>query len=154
MNFAFLVAAFVATVNGPRVRLAHPERGLFLPALGALGLAAAAIAFAEELLEALAISPESFRIAAGLVLAVAGLRTLVRPVPGRAPALAAAFTPELAVLAVSAGADDATGRAVAAAAVGVVLVLAPVRAVPAARFLAALQVVVAVALVVGGIRDV
>lgn len=154
MTFAFLVAAFVATVNAPRVRLARPEGGLLLPAVAVLGLAAAAIAFAEELLDALAVSPESFRIAAGLVLAVAGLRTLVRPVPGPAPVLAALFTPELAVLAVSAGADEATGTAVAAAAVGVILVLAPVRAVPAARFLAALQVVVAVALVVAGIRDV
>lgn len=154
MTFAFLVAAFVTTVNPPRVRLARPEGSVLLASLAVLGLAAAAIAFAEELLDALAVSPESFRIAAGLVLAVAGLRTLIRPVPEPAPVLAALFTPELAVLAVSAGADAATATAVGAAAVGFVLVLAPVRAVPAARFLAALQVVVAVALVVAGIRDV
>lgn len=134
MTFAFLAAAFLATRTRP---------GLVALAVGAL-----AIAFAEELLDLLAISPESWRIAAGLVLVAAGLWALGRPVaPGRLP-------PDLLVLAIAAGADETTVVAFGALALGAVLALVAAPVPGSARLLAALEVAIGVALVVAGIRDV
>jgi small neutral amino acid transporter SnatA (MarC family) len=52
-----------------------------------IGLVLVAVAFADELLDVLAISPEAFRIAVALVLAATGVRTIVWPrsTPGRLP---------------------------------------------------------------------
>ena len=58
-------------------------------------LVVAATVFADDLLDALSISPESFRIAAGVVLAVAGIRRLVAQC-GRGPVRGGAGHPELA----------------------------------------------------------
>jgi small neutral amino acid transporter SnatA (MarC family) len=108
----------------------------------------------------LSISPESFRIAAGLVLAAAAVRTIVWPVPAPAPFAAVLVTPELAALAVSLGADEPADKVFAAAVPAFVLLALAYRArrrdtaALSAQFLAALQLVVAVALVVAGIRDV
>jgi hypothetical protein len=99
-----------------------------------VGLVAVSTAFAGDLLDGLAISPESFRIAAGLVLAAMCLRTIAWPEPMVGPFAAVLVTPELTCLAISFGVDEP-------------LVLG-------AQFLAALGLVVAVALVVSGIRDV
>jgi hypothetical protein len=117
-------------------------------------------AFAGDALDALDVSPESFRIAAGLVLAAAGIRELVWPRASSAPFAAILLTPELVCLALSFGADEPTGRVLAAAALA--LPLAAVAALAdrprpgplPAQFLAALQIVVAVALAVSGVRDV
>ena len=120
---------------------------------------AAGVLLADELLDRLAISPESFRIAAGLVLAVAGLWALVGAIAVSGP-YSAVVTPELALRAVSAGADEPTGKVLAAAAIAFAvgaLASVPVGRrllAPAARFLSALQVVVGVALVVSGVQDV
>lgn len=165
MSFGFLVAAFLATTNAGRVGLARLEgrpgrSSLALALVAGFALAAAAVLLAEDLLDALAISPESFRIAAGLVLAAAGLWTIVAPLSGPGPFVAVLLTPELMVLALSAGADESAGKVLGAAAVAFLFVAAagavPRRGLllPAARFLAALQVIVAVALVVSGVRDV
>lgn len=164
MSLGFLVAGFLATTNAGRVGLARlaaraaPASVAVALAAGFL-LAALAALLADVLLDALAVSPESFRIAAGLVLAVTGVRTLVAPAPA-GPFAAVLVTPELAAFAVSAGADAPAGRVLGAAAAAL-LVAAVAAAAPggtplalAARFLAALQLVVAVALVVAGIRDV
>ena len=82
------------------------------------------------MLDALAISPESFRIAAGLVLAAAGLRTIVWPRPS-GPFAAILVTPALACLAVSFGADEATGAVLGAAAIA--LAVAAIAALAAPR---------------------
>jgi small neutral amino acid transporter SnatA (MarC family) len=150
--------------NPGRVALAlgagRPRLALLsLALLAGFALVVVAALLADDLLDLLEISPESIRIAAGLVLAVNGLRTLVGSVSSSGP-LAAVVTPELALLALTAGADEPVGRVLAAAALALALV-APAALVgrrgllvPVARFLAALQVVVAVALVVSGVRDV
>lgn len=164
MSFGFMVVAFVATTNAGRVALAcrgdrPPPSSLALALMAGSGLVVVGAVFADELLDALAISPESFRIAAGLVLAAAGLRTIVWPQPS-GPFAAILVTPALACLAVSFGADEATGKVLGAAAIALAIVAVAAAAGPrepigrAAEFLAALQVVVAVALVISGIRDV
>jgi len=131
--------------------------GVVLAAGAALILAG--VLLADPLLDALDISPESFRIGAGIVLAAMGAATLVRPRPG-GPAGALLVTPELACMAIAASADEGVGPALGAAAIALAVVaglaLLP-RLAPAGRaapFLAALQVVVGVALVVSGVRDV
>jgi hypothetical protein len=164
VSFGFLVAGFLATTNAGRFALAfqadRPQpRGVALALLAGLGLVAAAVLFADDLLDALDISPESFRIAAGLVLGAAGVRTLVWPHPGSGPFPAVLVTPELVCVSISFGADDATGKVLAAAAIALPFLIAAVARprgpiVLAAQFLAALQLIVAVALIVSGVRDV
>jgi hypothetical protein len=164
VSFGFLLAGFLATTNTGRVALAREESKPSLPTVG-LALACGAVlvvvatVFADDLLDALSISAESFRIAAGLVLAVTGTRTLVWPDAVAGPFAAVLVTPELACVALSFGADEPAGRVLGAAAVTLPIVAiastTPVR-VPAvvAQLLAALGIVVAVALVVSGMRDV
>jgi hypothetical protein len=182
-----MVAAFLATTNAGRVGLASqrgdPEQrgeapiatgeagavpvivrprpwSLAVALLAGLVLIALSAVFADDLLDALSISPESFRIAAGIVLFITGVRPLVWPYVPAGPFAAVLITPELACLAISLGADEGVGRVLGAAAVAL-----PVAAIAtlvhqrepmavAAQFLAALQLVVAVALVVSGLRDV
>ena len=164
MSFGFLVAGFLAATNAGRVALAreaeNPRPGsAALALLAGFGLVAVAVAFANDLLDGLSISPESFRVAAGLVVGAAGIRTLVWPHPASGPFAAILVTPELACLAVSFGADEGTWRVLAAAAVALPFLIAAV-VVPrgpmvlAAQFLAALGLVVGVALIVSGVRDV
>jgi small neutral amino acid transporter SnatA (MarC family) len=166
MSFGFLLGGFLATANAGRVALAaHASKPRSASRALALALGAALIvagaALADELLDGLEISPESFRIAAGMVLAATGLWTLLWPEPMPGPFAAVLVTPELACLAISFGADEPLGKvlgaaaiALGAAAIGAFAQSSPVAAGIAARFLAALQLVVAVALVVSGIRDV
>jgi hypothetical protein len=164
VSFAFLVAGFLATMNAGRVALAavaeRPARRerLIAPAAGG-ALAVLGLLVADPLLDWLSISPESWRIAAAIVLGAAGVRTLVAP-SASAPFPVVLITPELAVVSVSFGADEPAGKALAAAALGLLPALLALRArrpdtsALAARFLAALQIVVAIALAVSGIRDV
>jgi hypothetical protein len=165
MSFGFLVAGFLAATNAGRValvaRASRPRRAdaAFALVLG-LALIVAGAVFADDLLDGLEISPESFRIAAGMVLAAAGLWALIGPQPMPGPFAAVLITPELACVAISFGADEPLGRVLGAAAIALlcagIAVLAPPGASSgvAARFLAALGIVVAVALVVSGVRDV
>jgi hypothetical protein len=135
-------------------------RTVVLALAGGVVLVVVATVFAGDLLEALSISPESFRIAAGLVLAVTGIRTLLWPNAVAGPFTAVLVTPELASVALSFGADESTGRALGAAALTLpILAIAATTRAPlppalAAQLLAALQIVVAVALTVSGVRDV
>jgi len=165
MSFGFLVAGFLATTNAGRVAIAAraarpPTQVVGIALLLGYGLIIAGVALAGGLLEGLSISPESFRIAAGLVLGGTGLRTLVWPDPGAIPFAAVLVTPELATLAIRFGADESTARALAAAAISIPLVAGAALRPPArltglsAQFLAALQLAIAVALVVSGVRDV
>jgi hypothetical protein len=165
VSFAFLVAGFLATTNAGRIALAArgerpATRTLAIALIAGLALIAVGVFLADDLLDALDISPESFRIAAGIVLAASGARTIVWPRPS-GPFGAILVTPALACMAVSSGADAATGKvmgaAVIALAVAAIAGWAPPRepvAGLAAQFLSALQVVIAVALVISGIRDV
>ena len=165
VSFGFLIAGFLATTNAGRVALAcrgerPTPRALAVALIAGLALVALGAILADELLDALAISPESFRIAAGIVLAAAGVRTIVWPEPS-GPFEAILVTPALACLAVSSGADEGAGKALAAAVIALAVVAIAALARPrepaaglATQFLAALQVVIAVALVISGVRDV
>jgi hypothetical protein len=165
VSFGFLVAGFLATMNAGRVALAaqasRPSpRSLAAAVLAGAAVVVAAVLGADRLLDALSISPESFRIAAGIVLAATGLRTIVWPHAASAPFPAILVTPELAALAISFGADEPAGKVLAAAVLALLPAALAYRArrrdtgALATQFLAALQLVVAVALGVSGIRDV
>jgi small neutral amino acid transporter SnatA (MarC family) len=165
MSFAFMVTAFLATANAGRVALAAQASRPVLRELAlALGLALAAVAVAAlvagDLLDRLSISPPSFRLAAGIVLLAAGLRRFVWPREGDGPFAAVLITPDIVVLALSFGADEGAGRTIAAVLPALALAAAAYRlrshtgAAVAARFLAALEIVLGVALGVNGIRDV
>jgi hypothetical protein len=165
MSFAFLLAGFLGTTNAGRVARAReasgPEpRSLVLALLAGCVLVVGAVILADDLLDALAISPESFRIAAGLVLAATAIWTIVWPNPFSGPFAAVLVTPELACLALSFGADEPAGRVLGAAAIALALTALAALARPRTesvrpeQFLAALQIIVAVALVVSGTRDV
>jgi hypothetical protein len=165
VSFGLMVAGFVATTNAAGVALA---RDATRPATRARLLALAVgssvvvicVVFADDALDALDISPESFRIAAGLVLAAAGIADLAWPHLSNAPFAAILVRPELVCVALSFGADESTGRVLAAGAPALVLVAfaaladRPRPGPISAQFLAALQIVVAVALTVSGVRDV
>jgi hypothetical protein len=165
VSFGLIVAGFVATTNAGRVALAreatHPSTRERVLAIG-LGCAVVVlcVVFADDALDALDISPESFRIAAGLVLAAAGIADLAWPHVSKAPFAAILVRPELVCVALSFGADESTGRVLAAGALALVLVAVAAlgdRPRPGpipAQFLAALQIVVAVTLTVSGVRDV
>lgn len=159
-----MLAGFLATTNAGRVALAlgegrAPRRTLAAVLAAGAALILAGVLLAEPLLDALDISSESFRIGAGIVLAALGAATLVHPRPG-GPAGALLVTPELACMAIAASADQGVGPAIGAAAIALAVIAALAllpRLGPAGRaapFLAALQVVVGVALVVSGVRDV
>jgi len=164
MSFWLMLAGFLATTNAGRVALAlgegrAPRRTLAVVVAAGAALVVALALVADPLLDALDISPESFRIAAGIVLVVMGAATLARPRPG-GPAGALLVTPDLACMAIAASADQGVGPALGAAAIALAavagLALLP-RVRPAGRaapFLAALGVIVGVALVVAGVRDV
>jgi small neutral amino acid transporter SnatA (MarC family) len=165
MSFGFLVAAFLATTNAGRVALAAQaarpgRRDWAIAVVAGAALVVVGVLVADPLLDALSISPPSFRLAAGIVLLAAGLKTLVWPTPAPGPFAAVLVTPELAVAAISFGADEPAGKVLAAAALGLLPILLAARAqrpatsAVAARLLAALQIVVGVALGVNGIRDV
>jgi small neutral amino acid transporter SnatA (MarC family) len=179
---AALVAVTVfATVSPPRVPLGLPERRsrstlVASAAVGALVIAAILVAVADPLLDALDVSPESLRIAAGLVLVVGGLRALAAPRPsadpgltGRSAALVPVLfplllTPELALVLLSAGADERNAAALTGLAVALLLGVASTFVRPTSladglfvattRLLGALLVLAGVGYVVDGIRDV
>jgi small neutral amino acid transporter SnatA (MarC family) len=178
MTFGFLAFALVSAVNPCRLRLVLPERrpAVALGALLALCAVAAIAALGGALLDALDISPESFRLGAALVLALEGARALAFARPAAEPELAGlkaalvpvAFplllSPGVVALAVAAGGDDVEPEALGALAVALALVLA-MTAVPrgpradpllvaGGRLLGAFEIVAGVALAVGAIRDV
>ena len=178
MSFAFLLLAFAAAVNPCRIRLALPasRAAVALGALLALAAGAALALAGSVLLDALEVSPESFRLAAGLVLTLEGLRTLVLPRPVDEPelgGLGAALVPVafplllqpgVVVLALTAGGDEVAGEAIGALAVALLLVaLAGALAIGArgepllvagSRLLGALEIAAGAALAVDAIRDV
>jgi small neutral amino acid transporter SnatA (MarC family) len=186
-----LLAAFFAAINpagvaatfSQAVRRENPGvlEGRERQAAVALGLAVAAAAYVvlglagDSLLDALDIAPETFRIAAGTVMAVAGGFAIWRlgfaqdgAMPG---VLAGLFPLALPLLASAAGlmavvsyaADDGAGVAI-----GAVLPIATLAAAAAyayqdrwasaagaiARLTGALLIAVAAGLVVEGIRDI
>jgi small neutral amino acid transporter SnatA (MarC family) len=179
-------AALVLALNPARAAFAIPRTGRSrrtvagVAAVGGVigGLAAcAAAAAAGALLDALDVSDPSFRIAAGIVAAVAGAADLFRRPPPPEPALAgwsaalipvaipAVARPALLVLALGAGADRGVIVSAAAMAMGIALLTGLAVAWPtegpagralrwAGRLLAAGLVASGVMLAVDGVLDV
>ena len=117
MTFWLMLAGFLGATNAGRVAVGlgegrAPRRTLATVIGAGAALILAGVLLADPLLDALDISPESFRIAAGIVLAAVGAATLVRPRPG-GPAGALLVTPELACMAIAASADEGIGPALA-----------------------------------------
>jgi small neutral amino acid transporter SnatA (MarC family) len=178
VSFGFLLLAFVAAANPCRASLVLPPRppALAVGALVALGTCAALAASGGVVLDALDVSPESFRLATALVLGLEGVRALLLPRPPREPelpGLGAALVPiafplllqpGVVMLALAAGADDIAGRALGALAVAFgIVVLAGTAQVEerggallaaGGRLIGALELAVGVALAVDAVRDV
>ena len=182
-DFGRLLVAFFAVVNPAAVLLAvravRRDRSAATAAtvaaacVIAVACVALAAATSERLLDGLEIAPESFRVAAGIVIATTGVYACWRGRLAHAPgegswrdaifplALPILFGPAMLVAAISYGADEGTGRTVTAATAWIVvaalLAVVAERVRPAvpdalARLTGALLIVVAVGLVVDGIR--
>jgi small neutral amino acid transporter SnatA (MarC family) len=145
------LAALVAAFNPGWVALGVPRAGrsrrdvVAITALGGAGGALAVLAISllsGPLLDVLDVTTPAFRIAAGVVAAVAGAVTLVRPAPSPDPALAGrraalipvavplVVRPALVFLALSAHADRGVpvpAAALAASVAALVAVVARVR---------------------------
>lgn len=178
MSFAFLLVALVTSVNPCRLRLVLPERrtAVALGALIALGSGAAVAAVGDAFLDALDITPETFRLASAVVLALEGARALVLARPTREPELGGlgaalvpvAFplllTPGVVMLALTAGGDDIVGWAVAALGAAYALALlstfiprstrADALLAAGGRLLGAAEIAAGVALAVDSLHDV
>jgi small neutral amino acid transporter SnatA (MarC family) len=184
MSEVLLMAAFVAAVNPLRSRIGLPEAagGRVRPAAFAIGavVSVGVIAllgwWSAPILETLEVTPETFRIAAGLVAILAGGWAFAVPTPTAEPefggwrdglwpiAFPRILAPEVLML-VLAGATQNGVAASTGAAATAVAVLGLLGAVPgtgrsvrvlaaAGRVLAVLLVVVGVFLMIDGIRDV
>lgn len=181
MSIWLVYATYLAAVNPPRLRPALPERGgrvRWPPTLVGAGVTlafgVAIVALSTELLEALDITSETWRIAAGMVAAVVGFRVLAFPdrpdeprfAGGWAALVPVAFplmiTPELVALVSIFGATEPATRSVGGLITAVALGAASGaighrhRALwlAGARFFAAVLILGGVALIVEGIRDV
>lgn len=179
-----LVVFFFAAINPASVALAMAKlsddrdiRARWRAPVIAIAIAVtvyAAAAFgAERMLDGLDIEPESFRVAAGIVMAAVGVSAIWRGAPDferdevgvRAAvfplALPLLVSPAGLVAALSYGADDGGGKALGALVVslaiaGILLIVPPARKMAAldaaARITGALLVAVAAGLVVDGVR--
>lgn len=172
---AFLLACNPAAAL---VALAHDRRTnrpgpVIAGAAAALGALIAGAVLSQPALDVLDINLGTFRVGAGVVIVVAGLRWLFAGAPRDAiepetdlrlagfVAFPTLFTPSAAVLAVSTGAEDGTLTVAVAAGVAIVLGAVGVylrRSVPVAlatagvRLIGAGTIVVGVGLVVEGLR--
>ncbi len=181
-EFARLLVVFLAAVNPASVGLAmarldadQDKRGrLLIPAVAAaaaLVVYAAAAGLAQPLLDFLDIAPESFRLAAGVVLAVAGASAIwfgALPHGGHdrgrhstpfVVAIGLIAGPAGLTAAVSYSADEGFGHTFAAAAVAVVVTGGLLAARPqrpaldaVARITGAFLVAIAAGLATSGVR--
>jgi small neutral amino acid transporter SnatA (MarC family) len=139
-----------------------------------VGMSALIVAVSTDLLDALDITPETWRIAAGIVVGIAGIRVLALPQRAEEPELQGMwralvpvafpllFTPELVALVTIYGSTESAGHAIAGVAVaaalglatGVLVLRRPSLWLATARFLGAVLILGGIALVIEGIRDV
>ena len=181
MSTLLVYLAMIAAVNPLRLRAALPggeTRAAPWPLIGGstLTLAAGGVLalWADSLLDALDVTPETFRIAAGMVAALVGFRVLVAPGRAREPELGGrasavvpvAFplliTPQLALMTTSFAASESVGEAIGSLAASLLLTVGLGMVVhrraglwlAGARLLAGILILAGVALIVEGIRDV
>jgi small neutral amino acid transporter SnatA (MarC family) len=184
MSFGLIAIAFVTVTNAPRVARAvwQPQSGpisrraLLIGCLLVFVAAAILAAVADPILDALDVSPETFALAGAAVVAFGGLRVIVVPRFRELPALKGLggalapiavpllFTPELAMLMVTAATLEGIGEALGALLLALVIVLVVARIskrrtwdaflVASARLLAAGAVAVGVAIALDAIYNV
>jgi small neutral amino acid transporter SnatA (MarC family) len=181
MSIWLVYAAYLAAVNPARLRPLLPQqddRTYWAPVLSgaaaALGVCFVLVAVSTDLLEGLAITPETWRIAAGMIATIMGWRILATPgrpeeprLRGRWEALVpVAFplllTPELIGLVSIFGATEPATRSIGGLVVAVAIAVGsgaiahrrPTLWLAGARFFAALLILAGLAMVVEGIRDV
>lgn len=184
MTVGLLLVAYFGGLNPARARLGLPETdkrartaALAAGSLLSLGLVAALAGWSGPLLRSLEITPETFRIAAGIAAILGSALALLRPRPAAEPAparwWAAAWWPvcfpllvgpEVMALAVATGSQEGVaptlGAAAAALLAGIALGRLPRGPVAdgvlrwAARVLGLLLLVAGIWLAVDGIRDV
>lgn len=174
------IVAFLAACNpaAALVALAHDRRTdrplpVIAGALAALSALVIAAAASQSILDALDVNLGTFRVGAGVVLVVSGLRWLFVGAPRDAiepetdlrlagfVAFPTLLTPSAAVLAISVGAEEGTLTVLAAAGIAIVLGATGVylrRSVPVAlatalvRLIGAGTIIVGAGLVVDGLR--
>jgi small neutral amino acid transporter SnatA (MarC family) len=179
-----LVIAYLGALNVARARLGVPEAASSRARPGALaggsllvlGLIAALAGWSEPLLRALQITPETFRIAAGIAAMLAAAYVLIVPRPAAEPVPGGGWAalwpvcfpllagPEVMALAVATGSGEGVQATLAGtgAALVVLLLLGLLPRRPLAdrvllwlsRLLGLLLLLVGVWLAIDGIRDV
>ena len=175
----FIFLAYLAAVNPARIRphlAGGEERGqltqLAIGAATVLTIGLGLVLAADRILDALDITDETWRLAAGVVCGLVGARALAAPgssestMPAGSGLVPIAFplllTPQLAMLAVLFGATESLAMSWGGMAVGVAVGAAggrlrlqrPMLWRATAQLTAAVLVLVGIALVVAGIRDV
>ena len=116
------LVAFLVAINPPAVAAALARsvtmRAITMAALLSAALVTLAAGLSEPLLDLLDVSPPTFRVAAGVVLAVAGIRWVVvgaRPTVDDSPSgvglLPLFVTPQLVAIALTLGVDDGVATA-------------------------------------------
>ncbi len=184
MNSLLVLTAYLAALNPARTRLGVPEDetgrarlGLLVAgtAIGLLTLTGLAAA-SRSVLEALEVSPETFRIAAGFVMVIVASWMIFVPVPTTEPVPAGSaavlwpvafprvVSPETITLALSTGASDGLGLTLSGLALAgaMLIVLGPVRVGPISgrvmssvgRVAAVVLVFIGVWLAIQGVREV
>ena len=160
--------AVLAATNPPRVWSALPPRPDRVPGAGVgaaivVGAALVLAAVASALLDLLDVSASTFRIGAGIVIAVVGVHDLIAGAPKPEPALRGwraglipiAFpllvNPALGAAALTASADHGMVTAVGAAAIGGAALVALATLTEPARVLRGAGRIVGAALVILGI---
>jgi len=184
MSLGLLLAAYLGGMNVARTRLGVPEasgeRARPWPLAGgsllALGLVGALAGWSGPLLRALQITPETFRIAAGIAAVLAAGYILIAPRPAAEPVPGGRWAalwpvcfpllvgPEVMALAVATGTQEGVAPTLAAAGASLVALLVlgalPRRALTdrvllwLARVLALVLLVAGLWLALDGIRDV
>lgn len=129
MNSVLAIVAYLAALNPARTRLGVPQSGTTRADMARLGVGTAVgvaallglAAASGRLLDALQISPETYRIAAGFVLVIVAAWMLFVPVPPDEPAppgqarhiwpvaFPRVVSPETLALALTTGASDGLG---------------------------------------------
>ena len=183
MSFALILLTYLGAMNPARLRLAAPEDDsvarpapLAISSLLVLGLGAAGVAASVPLLDWLQISPETFRVALGIVLVLTGAWWLAFPRPSSEPELSGLgaalipvtfpllVSPALFATVISTGADESAAVSIGSLAVSLAALnlLGRVKVGPTTkavligitRLLGMVLIVAAVAFIIDGIRDV
>ena len=133
-----VLVAFLAALNPPAIAAALPRsvtmRATAIAALLAAALVAIAAGLSEPVLDVLDVSAPTFRVAAGAVLAVAGLRWVVvgaRPVDDEdsrpLALLPRLFPPQLLAITITVSVEDGVVTSAVAGAVALLLAVIAAR---------------------------